>query len=103
MRTIKYKVEHQLITAVGDLSNIYAGSENYLELEFDFDDNWKDCVKAVVFVLKDTEKPVILKNNKCTIPSELCQNRFIRFYLVGKKPDYRIQTNKTRIGVKRNG
>lgn len=103
MRTIKFKVEQQLISRLGDHKNIYTGTENYLELEFEFDDNWKDCVKAIVFNPGPNESSDILKDNKCMVPNDLCQNRFIKFYIVGKRADYRIKTQQARIGVITNG
>lgn len=99
MRVIKYKVEAQLIKPTNSIKDIYAGTENYLELEFEFDKQWHDCVKAVIFDVNGLEQAVLLKNNKCQIPSEVCNQRFIRFYLVGKDNNSRIQTNQTRIGV----
>lgn len=106
MRIIKYKVDQQLLSTTDNLKDIYAGFENYLELEFEFDDNWQNCVKAIVFISGSDKKelPMLLKDNKCIVPKEAVQSRFIKFYLVGKrKPDYRIQTKQTRIGVIKNG
>lgn len=102
MRVIKYNVEGQLISPTNSTKGIYAGSENYLELEFTFNKDWNDCVKAIVFVLDGYEHSILLNGNKCLIPNAACNQRFIRFYLVGKNNEYRIQTRQTRIGVNAN-
>lgn len=95
MRTIKYIVEGQTLNTNDDLRNIYVGSQNYLELEFEFDSTWDECAKAVVFIKSDkSELPKLLKDNKCIIPNDICKNKNIRFYLVGKTPKFRIQTQK---------
>ena len=103
-RTINYKVEQQVLSTTDDLKDIYEGSNHYLELLFEFDENWDDCAKVIVYVMDNGEWPILLTNNRCSVPCNVIQNRFIRFYLVGKRSDgYRITTNSTRIGVKKHG
>ena len=100
MRDLKYQVDQQIVKATNDVSNVYKGVENYLNLVFTFDKNWEDCMKAVVFVVNGEEIPKLLKDDQCVIPKEACQGDYIWFYLVGKKKDYRLQTQKVHIELR---
>ena len=100
MRTINYKVTQQLIQTEERLDDIYKGTQNYLNLKFEFDDNWDDCVKAIVFEIKGKEHPMLLKNDQIEVPQEACSSDFIWFYLVGKKKGYRVQTKKAYIKLR---
>lgn len=97
MREINFNVNQQRIKNTDSICHVYKGTDNYLCLVFDFNEDWADCVKAISFVRKNKEElPLILKDNKCTVPAEAFDETQLTFYLVGKRkfPKYRIETQK---------
>lgn len=92
MRTIKFEVDQQRIKNVDSVNFIYSGTDNYLQLEFKFGSDWDGCLKAISFG-GDIE-PILLKNDGCTVPKEAFEKTQLSFYLVGKKKNYRVQTQK---------
>lgn len=102
MRTIMFKVNQQRIKNINSVCHVYPGTDNYLELEFEFDNDWDGCVKAISFIVQNKSLPFILKDNKCVVPKEAFDNNKLVFYLVGKKANYRIQTQEFVIKLKTN-
>ena len=95
MRTIKFKVNQQRIRNRNSICHVYKGTDNYLQLEFEFDKNWDGCVKAISFVRSDQkELPMILENDICTVPAEAFDTDQLMFYIVGKTSEVRIETQK---------
>lgn len=97
MREINFNVNQQRIKNIDSICHIYGGTDNYLCLVFAFNEGWADCVKGISFVRKNKEElPMLLKDNKCTVPAEAFDEMQLTFYLVGKKksPKYRIETQK---------
>ena len=90
MRTIKFKVTEQKIKNINSIAFVYGGTDNYINLKFEFDENWTDCLKAISFGSNDLS--MLLKDDSCTVPKEAFDATQLSFYLVGKKKDYRIQT-----------
>ena len=41
MRTLKFRVRGQKLDREGDFSNLIPGSSEYLQAEFEFDQEWK--------------------------------------------------------------
>lgn len=99
MRTIKFKVNQQRIKNLDSICHIYQGTDNYLNLEFIFNDDWDGCKKAISFIRSDKpELVLLLQNDSCTVPKEAFDGLTLQFYLVGKKlPNYRIETQKFNI------
>ena len=92
MRTINFKVKEQRIKNVGSIAFVYGGTDNYLNLKFEFDDNWTGCIKAISFGSKDLAM-LLNKDGSCVVPKEAFDETQLSFYLVGKKENYRIQTH----------
>ena len=90
MRTIRFTVNQQRIKNVDSICHVYRGTDNYLCLHFSFNQDWDDCVKAIS--LGSKEIAMLLDDNKCVVPQEAFDEKQLTFYLVGKKPDYRVQT-----------
>lgn len=91
MRTIRFEVNQQRIKPKDSICHIYKGTDNYLRLEFIFGDDWYGCEKAVSFVT-DKELPMKLVHNTVIVPKAAFGDKTLEFYLVGKKTDYRIQS-----------
>ncbi len=94
MRTITFNVNQQKIKNTNSIAFVYGGTHNYLNLKFDFSEEWDGCFKAVSFIVKDKEYAFLLKDDSCAVPSEAFGSDTLIFYLVGKKPDYRIESRK---------
>lgn len=102
MRTIKFNVNQQKIRNTDSIAFIYGGTHNYLNLQFNFSEEWDGCFKAVSFIVKDKEFPFLLQNDSCTVPQNAFDEDVLTFYLVGKKPDYRIESRKFTIRLTKN-
>ena len=95
MRTIKFKVNQQRIRNKNSICHVYKGTDNYLNLEFEFDENWDGCKKAISFIRPEKkELAMILNNDSIIVPSEAFGDTQLEFYIVGKNDDYRIETQK---------
>jgi hypothetical protein len=97
MRTLSYKVAGQRLTPVGDHTGLIVGTEGYLQAKFEFDDDWKDCKIVASFYSDDKEHATYIdEDGKCTIPSEALTNSVFEMRVEGRKPKYRILTNRIR-------
>lgn len=94
MRTITFNVNQQKIRNVDSIAFIYGGTHNYLNLKFNFSKEWDGCFKAVSFITDNKEFPFLLNEDSCTVPQEAFGSDTLTFYLVGKKPNYRIESRK---------
>ncbi len=106
MRTLKFIVEGQLIKQDPncDFSGLVPGTEGYLNAEFLFSQEWAGCVKVASFysVMGEEFPPQILTDGKsCVIPADALKNRVFKIKVLGKRADYKIQTNK--VEVNQNG
>ena len=95
MRTITFDVNQQKIKNTNSIAYVYSGSHNYLNLKFNFSDDWVDCFKAITFVSKGYEIAYLLDaDNSHTVPKAAFDANTLTFYLVGKKKNYRIESQK---------
>lgn len=93
MRTIKFNVKQQRIKNVDSISFVFGGTDNYLKLDFEFSMDWYGCVKGICFGEQE-HLSMLLKDDSVVVPAEAFNDSTLVFYLVGKKHDYRIQTQK---------
>lgn len=107
MRTLKFNVDKQIVTQDPncDFSGLIPGSEGYLQAEFSFSSEWRDCTKAVAFfsMMGKEYTPKLLKDGKtCVIPTEALANKNFKIMVIGQKKDgFKITTNK--VTVSQNG
>lgn len=100
MRTIRFRVNQQRIKNVDSILHVYQGTDNYLKLQFEFGKDWDDCVIGIAFGSKSNPKlPCVLKDNCCVVPQEAFDKDRLGFYLLGKKPNYRIESQEFYIEV----
>lgn len=93
MRTIKFKVNQQRIKNINSVCHIYQGTDNYLKLEFTFNEDWDGCKKAISFIRSGKQElPILLDNDSCIVPSEAFDTNQLSFYIVGKTDKCRIET-----------
>lgn len=91
MRDIRFKVNQQRIKNIDSVAHIYGGTDNYLNLVFEFDDSWDNCFIGISFGSKGLVK--LIKDNSCSVPEEAFDKNKLTFYLVGKRKDgYKIQS-----------
>lgn len=97
MRTLKFKVDGQIITKHPDcdFSDLVPGTEGYLKAEFVFSDEWKDMIKVAKFIRNGHEcTPQRLEDGtSCMIPSEALTSRQFKIGVLGKNKITRLTTN----------
>lgn len=102
MRTLKFIIDKQIIKQdpVCDFSNLIPGTEGYLQAEFSFSPEWKDCVKVAAFWSPFGREypPQALKDGKtCMIPAEALNKRDFKVQVIGKKDGFKLSTNKVTV------
>lgn len=106
MRTLKFIIDGQIIKQDPncDFDNLVPGSEGYLQAEFSFSSEWKNCAKVAAFysMMGREYPPQILEDGKtCSIPAEASMKRDFTIRVIGKKEGFKIATNK--VTVSQNG
>ena len=100
MRTLKFIVDG-LVTKKNpecNFNGLIQGTKGYLQAEFSFSPEWKDCIKVAAFYScngeNETEcEPQILKDgNKCTIPDDALKGRKFKVQAFGKNKDLKLLT-----------
>lgn len=96
MRTLKYKVQGQKIIRDNtcDFSNIVRGTNNYINLIFEWDEDWKN--KAKVISLRNAEgvEKNLVINGSIALPEIVTNGSIFSFVLYGKDLEQKIQTNR---------
>lgn len=95
MRTIVFQVNQQRIKNVDSVVHIYGGTNNYLNLKFEFDENWKDCIKVITFGKSKDLAVLKLTDDSCLVPEKAFDKDRLSFYLIGGRKDgYRIRSER---------
>lgn len=90
MRTLKYIVTGQKIERdlKCDFEDIKKGTNNYINLLFVFDNEWKDTIKVISMKNSDgVETNRVLENNQVSLPLQVTDGSLFYFELYGKKTD----------------
>lgn len=106
MRTLKFRVRGQKLEQEGNFSNLIPGSSEYLQAEFEFDQEWNGMAKVAEFRrlnLPDAACwPAKISNNKCMVPAEvLSGNRWYINVIGQSREGIRIPTG--RVEVRQDG
>lgn len=98
MRVLRFIVRGQSLQKDPscDFSSIASGSQGYLEAEFVFDSAWRGCAVIASFWHFDKESAVIVKNNRCEIPSSALTGLSVGVSLIGVRDGYRVTTNRVK-------
>ena len=86
-----------------DFSGLVPGTEGYLQAEFIFSNEWKNCVKVAAFYssLGGEFTPQYLENGKtCMIPAEALKKSSFKIQIIGRSPLQKLTTNKVTISQK---
>lgn len=99
MRTLKFIVDKQIIKQDPncDFSNLIPGTKGYLQAEFSFSPEWKDCVKVAAFYSpmgKEYPPQVLRHGSACMIPEEALVGSAFKIRVLGKKEGFKITTDK---------
>ena len=105
MRTLKFIVDKQIIKQDPncDFSNLIPGTKGYLQAEFSFSPEWKDCVKVAAFYSpmgKEYPPQVLHHGRTCMIPEEALVGSAFKISVLGKKEGFKITTNKVTVSQK---
>lgn len=98
MRTLKYIVTGQKIERdlKCDFEDIKKGTNNYINLLFVFDNEWKDTIKVISMKNSDgVETNRVLENNQVSLPLQVTDGSLFYFELYGKKTDGTIIRTNT--------
>lgn len=107
MRTLRFIVEGLIIRQDPncDFSGLIPGTEGYLQAEFIFSPEWRDCAKAASFwsIMGKEYPPQLIKHDgTCIISAEALKRKLFKVKVVGRGPDGKIlETNK--VVVYQNG
>jgi len=104
MQVISFFVEKQVIRQVNN-ETLVNDSTNYLKFHFDFDSDWDDVVKRVLFKGSSEVYCEALDNNDDVIvPWEVLTGDYFIFTIYGVgSDDLRITTPQRKIGLARSG
>lgn len=103
MRTLRFIVDKQVISQDHncDFSGLIPGTKGYLQAEFIFSQEWKDCVKVAAFYSrmgKEYPPQALDNNNMCVIPEEALAKSVFSIRILGKtKDNLRLTTNKIQV------
>ena len=102
MRTLKFIINGQIIEKDPscDFSGLVAGTENYLQAEFAFSDEWDGRKKAATFWKLGREYPVPLYGDGrivCKIPKEALTSRSFDVSVTGMHGNEFIPTNTVNV------
>lgn len=105
MRTLKFLVEDQIIRPDPSCSfdDLIPGTEGYLQAEFSFSPEWSGCAKVAAFwsMLGIEYSPQVLTDGKtCMIPKEALRGSKFKVQVVGRRPNFKILTNKVTVNQK---
>ena len=102
MRTLKFIVDKQVILQDPecDFTGLAPGSEDFLEAEFTFSEEWSGCVKVASFWSvfgEEYEPQPIDDEGKCKVPTEAAAKRVFKVAVLGRNSQYKITTNKLEV------
>lgn len=106
MRTLKFIVDKQIITPDPscNFDGLIPGTVGYLQAEFSFSREWRDCTKVVAFWSPFGREypPQVLEDGRtCLIPTEALAKQSFKIQVIGQREDYKLVTNK--LLIKQNG
>lgn len=107
MRSLKFIVEGQNLKPDPncDFSGLIPGSEGYLQAEFIFSPEWRDCAKVVEFrsIMGKEYPPQLIKiDGTCSIPKEALERRAFKIRIIGRGlNEKKLSTNK--VTIRQNG
>lgn len=96
MRTLKYRVQGQnIIRDSGcDFSNIIKGSNNYIRLVFEWDEQWKNKAKVISLRNANGEEVNVVLQSKIVLQEKTTKGSMFSFQIYGKEGEEKIQTNR---------
>lgn len=99
MRVLKFVVDSQGLRPDPscDFSGLFPGTENQIQAQFTFSDEWKSRVKVVSFwsMMGSEYPPQLLKDGKsCVIPPEALKRAAFKVQILGRYNGQIASTNK---------
>lgn len=94
MRILRYKVQGQNIIrdSTCDFSNIVRGTNNYIKLVFEWDEDWRYKVKVISLRnAEGIETNLVFKEN-VVLPEVVTNGSMFSFVLYGKDNIEKVQT-----------
>ena len=101
MRTLKFIVNSQIIERdpTGAFSGLIPGTTRYLQAEFSFSSEWNGTARVAGFasVFKEFPATILEDGKTCMIPAEALVGKRFKVYVVGKKDNLKLTTNKVEV------
>ena len=100
MRTLKFIVDGQILKQdpTCDFTGLVPGTEGYIQADFSFSPEWKDCVKVAGFYSimgQEYEPRLLTDENTCMIPAEALARRKFKIQVIGRRnSDSKLVSNK---------
>lgn len=96
MRILRYKVQGQnIIRDRGcDFSNIIKGSNNYIRLVFEWDEQWKNKAKVISLRNANGEEVNVILQSKIVLQEKITKGSMFSFQIYGKEGEEKIKTNR---------
>ena len=100
MRVLKFIVEDKNVTLdpTCDLTGLFPGSEEQIQAEFEFSQEWKSRTKVAAFwsvMGKEYEPQVINEDDTCQIPKEALSKVAFKVQVLGKRKHGPTTTTNT--------
>ena len=91
---LRFKVSEQNLVAIPTRQEPRKGSKDYLQLQFEYSDDWKKYDKVLYLRHKNYSEPITLNGNQTvTVPAYYTQQGSFELSLLGQQGDQRIPTN----------
>lgn len=94
MRILRYKVQGQNIIrdSTCDFSNIVRGTNNYIKLVFEFDEDWRYKVKVISLRNSEGVETNLAFKENVALPEVVTNGSMFSFVLYGKDNIEKVQT-----------
>lgn len=99
MKQLKFNVKNQIIKRI-DSFQVVADSQNYLNAEFEFTEEWEKPITAIFHFFTSNYEVVLDDNNSCLVPWEVIKAPYFSVSVVCGD---RITANVEKVEVERSG
>ena len=96
MRILRYKVQGQNIIrdSTCDFSNIARGTNNYIKLIFEWDEDWRYKAKVISLRNANGEEVNVVLQSKIVLQEKITNGSMFSFQIYGKEGEEKIHTNR---------
>ena len=103
--TLQFEVVNQRLCIHGTYY-VVSGSENYIDAEFIFSDDWDGLTKKAIFRRmgkSEVKEADINSNGKCSVPADVIKSPGMCVYVIGVAGEKTVYTDREIIDIIPNG